>query len=190
MKIAAIAVTALLASAAGALAQTSMDHSSMAGMDDAAMANHAELSQPGQSAFGAIQEVVQRLEANPNTDWSHVNLNALREHLIDMDEVTLHASIREEQLQNGMRYLVSGEGRTRDAIQHMAIGHAQSMGEAAHWTMSAERARNGAIVTVTARQPSDLPRIRALGLLGMMADGAHHQIHHWFLATGERPMAH
>ena len=47
---------------------------------------------PGQDAFGAIQEVVQILDADPTTDWSKVNISALREHLIDMNEVTLHAA--------------------------------------------------------------------------------------------------
>jgi hypothetical protein len=31
------------------------------------------------------------LKANPRTDWSKVNIAALREHLIDMNEVTLQA---------------------------------------------------------------------------------------------------
>ena len=39
---------------------------------------------PGQDAFGAIQETVSLLEADPATDWSKVNIAALREHLIDM----------------------------------------------------------------------------------------------------------
>ena len=46
---------------------------------------------PGQDAFGALQEIVSILEADPHTDWSKVNLEALREHLIDMNEVTLRA---------------------------------------------------------------------------------------------------
>lgn len=189
MKIAWI-VAAMFAAGAGAIAQTSMDHSAAPGMDRPAMGHSQHLSQPGQSAFGAIQEVVERLEADPNTDWSHVSIDALREHLIDMDEVTLHASIQVQPFAGGMRYSVSGEGRTRDAIQRMVIGHAQSMGDATHWTMTAQSAPAGAVVTVIAKQPSDLPRIRALGLLGMMSDGAHHQVHHWLLATGQAPMAH
>lgn len=186
MKIAASAAAVVLVSVVVALAQPAMTGHDT-GKDHAAMADHG-LTQPGESAFGAIQEVVERLEANPNTDWSHVNVTALREHLIDMDEVTLHAAIQERPLPDGMRYIVTGAGRTREAIQHMIIGHAQSMGDAPHWTMTAEPSVGGAIVTVTAKQPSDLPEIRALGLLGMMADGAHHQVHHWFLATGEGPM--
>ena len=43
---------------------------------------------PGQDAFGAIQEIVRILEADPKTDWSKVNLEALRQHLIDMKDVT------------------------------------------------------------------------------------------------------
>ena len=46
---------------------------------------------PGQEAFGTIQEIVRTLEADPKTDWSKVDIAALREHLIDMDEVTMRA---------------------------------------------------------------------------------------------------
>lgn len=46
-------------------------------------------SMPGQEAFGTIQEIVRILESDPATDWSKVNIGALREHLIDMDEVTM-----------------------------------------------------------------------------------------------------
>src|SRR5579859_2920628 len=49
--------------------------------------------QPGQGAFAAIQEIVEILEADPHTDWSKVDINALQQHLIDMDNVTLHARV-------------------------------------------------------------------------------------------------
>lgn len=181
MKRVLIAGVLLASFAATALAQ---DHSTM---DHAAMAQAPSLTQPGQSAFAAIQEVTERLSADPNTDWSRINIDTLREHLIDMDEVTLRADIRVQPITGGVRYNVSGEGRTRQAIQRMVLGHASSMGDAEHWTMTAERSATGATVTVMAKQTSDLPRIRALGLIGMMSEGAHHQPHHWMLATGERP---
>jgi hypothetical protein len=38
---------------------------------------------PGQDAFGAVQEIVRMLEADPETDWSKVDLEVLRQHLID-----------------------------------------------------------------------------------------------------------
>ena len=56
----------------------------------------------GQDAFGAIQEVVRILDADPKTDWSRVDIAGLREHLIDMNEVTLHAAATEKRLDNGV----------------------------------------------------------------------------------------
>ena len=47
----------------------------------------------GQDAFAAIQEVVEILTADPKTDWSKVNIDALRQHLIDMNNVTLNAKV-------------------------------------------------------------------------------------------------
>ena len=78
---------------------------------------------PGQDAFGTIQEVVQILEADPSTDWSKVNIAALREHLIDMNEVTLHAAATEQALENGVEIAVTGEGRTLAAIKRMVPAH-------------------------------------------------------------------
>jgi hypothetical protein len=39
----------------------------------------------GQDAFGAIQEIVGMLEADPATDGSKVDIDALRDHLLDMN---------------------------------------------------------------------------------------------------------
>jgi hypothetical protein len=78
---------------------------------------------PGQDAFGAIQEIVGILDAAPNTDWSKVNIEALRQHLIDMNEVTLNAKAVATPVDGGTRYEVSGEGRTLEAIKRMVPAH-------------------------------------------------------------------
>lgn len=49
---------------------------------------------PGQDAFGAIQEIVRILESDLTTDWSKVNLERLRQHLIDMNDVTLRSEVK------------------------------------------------------------------------------------------------
>ena len=82
---------------------------------------------PGQDAFGTIQEIVRILEADPTTDWSKVNIDALREHLIDMNEMTLQAVATERVLDNGIEIAVTGEGRTRDAIKRMVPAHAHEL---------------------------------------------------------------
>jgi hypothetical protein len=46
--------------------------------------------------FGAIQEVVRILDADPKTDWSTVDLDTIRQDLIDMNEVPLGADLTAE----------------------------------------------------------------------------------------------
>jgi hypothetical protein len=62
---------------------------------------------PGQDAFGAIQEIVQILEADPKTDWSKVDLERLRRHLIDMNEVTLKADSAPKEIDGGLEIAVT-----------------------------------------------------------------------------------
>jgi len=56
----------------------------------------------GEDAFGAIQEIVRILEADPDTDWSKLDLAGLRQHLIDMNEVTLHADAVPNPVEGGI----------------------------------------------------------------------------------------
>src|SRR6266849_1349046 len=60
------------------------------------------LVSPGQDAFGAMAEVVRILEADPATDWSKVDMERLRQHLIDMNEVVLRASVKATPVPGGL----------------------------------------------------------------------------------------
>jgi hypothetical protein len=80
---------------------------------------------PGEDAFGAIQEVVRILDADPKTDWSKVDLEALRQHLIDMNEVTLKADADAKTVDGGLEIAITGIGRTLIAIQRMIPAYAQ-----------------------------------------------------------------
>ena len=54
---------------------------------------HSPLLSPGNDAFGAIQEAIRELGAAPKTDWSKVNLEALRQHLADMQNFTINVDV-------------------------------------------------------------------------------------------------
>ena len=140
---------------------------------------------PGQDAFGAVQEVVRLLEADPNTDWSKVDIGALREHLIDMNEVTLHAKAEERSLADGVEIAVTGDGRTLEAIRRMIPAHVRELDGLNRWSAKAEEAPNGVTVTVTSADATQARKIRALGFMGLMAQGSHHQPHHLLIAKGE-----
>ncbi|MET0567683.1 MAG: hypothetical protein ABWZ74_01275 [Hyphomicrobiaceae bacterium] len=141
---------------------------------------------PGQEAFGTIQEIVRILEADPATDWSKVNIGALREHLIDMDEVTMRARAKERALADGVEITITGEGRTRAAIKRMILAHAHELA-ALGWSAQTEERPDGVKLVVTSDDPRQAVKIKALGLTGIMVQGAHHQPHHLMMARGQMP---
>ena len=127
---------------------------------------------PGQDAFGAIQEVVGILDADPKTDWSKVDLEALRQHLIDMNEVTLQAEAAPKQIDGGLEIAVTGSGRTLVAIQRMIPAYAQMANGHNGWSAKASELPNGELLTVTATDPKEVPHIRGLGFIGLLASGS------------------
>ena len=142
---------------------------------------------PGQDAFGAVQEIVAMLEADPKTDWSKVNLAALREHLIDMNEVVLKAEAAERPIDDGLEIAVTGSGRTLTAIQRMVPAHAQEIDGLKGWSAKATLRPDGVLLTVIASDPKEVEHIRGLGFIGVLASGSHHQRHHLAMAKGEMP---
>jgi hypothetical protein len=152
------------------------------------MGMHGGLTQqptlPGQDAFGAIQEVVQILQSDPTTDWSKVNISALRQHLIDMNEVTLHADAAERKLDNGIEIAVTGEGRTLDAIKRMVPAHITELVKLG-LNAKTENLSNGVKLTVITTDPKEAIKLHALGFMGIMVQGGHHQPHHLMMAKGE-----
>lgn len=187
----ALAGAAVLAATAYAFAQMSPGHHGPMGMHGS---THQQMMQggnqggmptsPGQDAFGAIQEVVQILEADPATDWSKVNIGALREHLIDMNEVTLRAYASERMLDNGIEITVTGEGRTLAAIKRMVPAHVRELGQNG-WNAKTEELPNGVKLTVIASEAQPLAKLKALGFVGVMVQGGHHQPHHLMMARGQ-----
>lgn len=139
---------------------------------------------PGQEAFGTIQEVVRILEADPATDWSKVNIASLREHLIDMDDLTMRARLSERALENGVEITVTGAGRTLDAIKRMVPAHAQELAGLG-WSTKTQELPSGVKLVVTASEPREAIKIKALGFLGIMVQGTHHQRHHLMMAKRE-----
>ena len=165
---------------------TPMDHSAMHGSAPAVATAAIAPTQPGQAAFAAIQEIVALLEADPKTDWSKVNIEALRQHLVDMDRVTLGAVVATAPSDFGVRFTVTGEGAVRDSIRRMVSAHAATMDGVGGWRFAAKVIDTGAELTL-AVPPADLPKLKGLGFIGVMTRGMHHQEHHLMLARGGQP---
>jgi hypothetical protein len=161
-------------------------HGAMSGHDQGA--HHAGPTLPGQDAFGAIAEIVAILDADRETDWSRVDLERLRQHLIDMNEVVLRAQTKARPVPGGIEIDVTGAGRTALAIRRMLVPHAGELEALGEWSAQAVPIPGGVRLTVVARRGDDgraVARIRGLGFPGLLATGAHHQTHHLAMARGE-----
>ncbi len=127
------------------------------------------------------------LEADPGTDWSKVDLTALRQHLVDMDEVVLRAIAKEEAVEGGLRVHLSGSDRTLAAIQRIVPPHAGKLTRSRGWEAKAEDTADGVVLTVRSADPKQVARIRGLGFIGMLASEPHPEPRHLAMARGMKP---
>ena len=137
----------------------------------------------GQSGFAALTEIVAILRDDPETDWSTVDIAALRRHLVDMDLLTTEAEVDVIHRPEGARFEIRGTQRVLESIRAIVPAHAPFLAAETGWDVSTEELDDGVALIVD----GDAVRIHALGFFGMMTIGAHHQEHHLMLAKGIRP---
>lgn len=174
---------------APALAAQGMDHEKQGGGMETKMG--AMMTPPSQAAFATIQDIVRKLRADPATDWSKVNLEALRQHLIDMDNVVMRSSVKQTNVDGGISLDITGAGEVTGAIRRMTSMHAMALGEEGTWVTKTTEIAGGARMIVTAKDPSDVKAVtmlRGLGFAGILTEGDHHAKHHMMLARGEGMM--
>ena len=170
---------AAIAQQQGAIDQSTMKHG--------AASNSDPVTEGGQAAFAAIAEIVTLLAADPATDWKSVNIEALRQHLIDMNNVTLRAEVVATATDTGVRFEAwSNDPLVQASIQRMVMAHVATMDGVNGWSPTAAKTDQGAILEV-ADAAAEVSMIQGLGFIGVMALGTHHQAHHLTLATGKDP---
>lgn len=157
--------------------------------DDSADRASGPLTQPGNAAFAAIREVVETLSDREGTDWSRVDLEALRRHLVDMRRFTTEVEVVDrEPVDDGLRVVVRGASAgASTSIRRALRAHAPMVEKETGWSASVESRGDETILRVTGDGPEDARRIRGLGYIGFMSTGAHHTRHHWMIATGRSP---
>ena len=164
-----------------------MDHSKMTSSRDSLIP-----TLPGQDAYGAISEVVRLLQNDPATDWSKVNLEALRQHLIDTNSVTLRSSVRQEIISGGIEMTVTGDPSVQEAVRRMTTAHASALRALGLVAVSTPVA-GGSRFTVTVADTTNaamIAQVRGLGFAGLMSLGNHHAMHHLAIASGKPVSGH
>lgn len=165
---------------------------SAGGMDHSSHMGGASAGAPaGQDAYAALAAVVAVLEADSTTDWAKVNIEALRQHLIAMNDVTLGARSRQSDIPGGARMEVTGDGRVAESIRAMLRPHAEMLNALGPYRATVDDIPGGVRFTVTASDPRNaktVAKIRGLGFSGLLTLGAHHAQHHLALARGQSMM--
>lgn len=144
--------------------------------------------EPGQGAFAAIAEIVRLLAENPETNWADVDIDALREHLKDMDLLVSDTDIRSAPIAGGLELRIRTIGEAGEAASRMVPAHAPMLEAETGWSSRLTPTDGTLIWRVTADHAE--ARIRALGFFGLMAIGDHHRAHHLAIASGDRGQGH
>ena len=140
---------------------------------------------PGQDMFGAISEINGVIEQS-GMAWTDVDLDALWEHLRDMDALMTDAVVEKTELENGLAMAVSGDGAAARAVENMIPAHAAFLRSVRpDWTIELEGENARYEVIVTASNATEIERIKALGFSGFMVQDDHHATHHLGIASGE-----
>lgn len=159
-----------------------------------AMAQHAHSNQgggaviqTGQAQFEAITEIVTVLRNDPATDWESVDVQALRDHLVDMDNVTMRSTVVTNPDVDRVTFTIEGNAGVVHSIQRMVTAHSPMLAAETGWPVASALNSNGATMTVIVPDDADRNQVLGLGFFGLMTIGAHHQAHHLMIATGSAP---
>ncbi|HEV8411423.1 MAG TPA: hypothetical protein VGQ30_13000 [Gemmatimonadaceae bacterium] len=178
-----------------------MKLSALAALALAALPLHAQMTmdhdgplpkQPAQAAYASIAEIVRILKADSTTDWSKVDLEAVRQHMIDMDAVTMRAQVKQQSVPGGVSMMVTGDAVVAASIKRMLTSHAGMLDQDPQYHAVVVPLASGVRFTVTAKDPANakvVALIRGLGFAGLLTEGDHHARHHLALARGDA-MAH
>ncbi|MBE8189645.1 MAG: hypothetical protein HAW58_01990 [Candidatus Thioglobus sp.] len=146
------------------------------------------LTEAGTDAFATLQEAIRALEADPKTNWNKVNLEALRLHLLEMNDMVLNVKVRQNHISKGFAAIVTPTtDRALQSLKKVFSAHPAQMKKESGWDMKVSNNSGVFTLKITTENASEVAKIRGLGYIGVMAYGGHHQPHHWAIASGNNP---
>jgi hypothetical protein len=183
-----IAMTIVMPMASAHMHHANMSHTAMMGHNIAP--TQVVLTESGTDPFATLQEVIAALESNTNTSWEKVNIEALRLHLVEMQDMTINVDVKQRNIDNGFQAVVlPTTSRAVKSLTRVLSGHPAQMKAETGWDMQVQINNSVFTLTVTTDNAKDVAKIRGLGYIGVMAYGNHHQPHHWAMASGDNPHA-
>ncbi len=139
----------------------------------------------GQSIFGAISEINEIAERE-DINWANVDMDALWEHLKDMNSLMIYTSVEKQELSNGLVMNVTGDEKSTRAMDEMIPAHSNFlMSVRPNWDISFRKIEKGYSIRVVSEDNNETLKIKALGFSGFMVQNDHHGAHHLGIALGQ-----
>jgi hypothetical protein len=183
-----VAMIMAMSMASAHMHHANMNHAAMMGNNTAT--TPVVLTESGTDPFATLQEVITALEANPGTNWEKVNIEALRLHLVEMQDMTINVDVKHQYIDNGFQAVVTPTtNRAVKSLTRVLSGHPAQMKAETGWDMQVSNNDDIFTLTVVSKKAHEVAKIRGLGYIGVMSYGNHHQPHHWAMASGENPHA-
>jgi len=155
-----------------------MNHSDM-------ISTNAQPKEGGQATFAALIEIVSMLELDDKTDWEAIDIDGLREHLLDMNHLILNTEATKAILGiSQIQFDIRGTTKSIPSIHRMVPAHSRFIEQSRGWKIEPELDDDGAKLTITVQDAATLNRLNALGFYGFMSLDSHHQAHHYQMAIG------
>ncbi len=147
------------------------------------------LKEAGNAIFGTIQEVISKLDADPNTDWEKVDIEGLRQHLIDMENFTSGVDVlSQKNIEKGAEIVIRAKSEAaHHSLTRALKAHPSMMESETGWTMDVKQNKERFTLKIETKKQEEVARLRGLGYIGAMSLGNHHQVHHWMMASGSNP---
>ncbi|MFI4923419.1 MAG: hypothetical protein ACHP6J_06875, partial [Burkholderiales bacterium] len=76
------------------------------------------------------------------------------------------------------------------SLDRVFAAHPAQLERETGWKMTVRKENDKYDLVVTTQNLSEVAKVRGLGYIGILATGAHHQLHHWAMATGQHPHSH
>jgi polyhydroxyalkanoate synthesis regulator phasin len=164
-------------------------HSTMNHQQHMMKTTGSALKEAGNDIFSTIQEVIDKLNNDPDTDWGKVDIEALRQHLLDMNDMAMNVEVvNQKPLKNGLEVTVLPiTERAEKTLAKVFNVHPIHLKRETGWSMQVVRNNKQFIITTTTEDPKQVKKIIALSYIGLMAYGKHHQPHHWGISTSQNP---
>lgn len=139
----------------------------------------------GPFVFAELSRVIDILERDHDTNWDQVDLDVLRDHLIDMELVFSQARSTTEIEGTTIKFSVTSvDPEVFRAAREMATAHGRFLPSSSGYVWKTQATEDVVVIEISAATFDLATKAAALGFFGLLTLDDHHSFHHEMMARG------